>query len=61
MSSDFPRSPKFLKGAVVAYGINIPPLFIPFQFKPETLTKSKRVLIIGMCVWGQISTLDKLV
>lgn len=43
MPSDFPRSPKFLKGALVAYEsqfIGAVPNIIVFQYNPEQLSRS---------------------
>jgi hypothetical protein len=41
MPSDFPRSPKILKGALVAYQLpDLQPNVIIFQYNPEHLTRS---------------------
>ena len=41
MPSDFPRSPKVFKGALVAYQLPEPvPTIIVFQYNPEQLTRS---------------------
>jgi hypothetical protein len=41
MPSDFPRSPKILKGAQVAYQLpELLPTIIVFQYNPEQLTRS---------------------
>ena len=41
MPSDFPRSPKILKGALVAYQLpDLIPTVIGFQYNPEQLTRS---------------------
>jgi hypothetical protein len=41
MPSDFPRSPKILKGALVAYQLpDLRPTVIIFQYNPEHLTRS---------------------
>jgi len=41
MASEFPRSPKLLKGALVAYQIpELLPTIIVFQYNPEQLTRS---------------------
>ena len=41
MASEFPRSPKILKGALVAYQLpELVPTVIVFQYNPETLTRS---------------------
>lgn len=41
MPSDFPRSPKILKGALVAYQLpDLLPTVIVFQYNPEQLTRS---------------------
>lgn len=41
MASEFPRSPKILKGALVAYQLpDLVPSVIVFQYNPETLTRS---------------------
>lgn len=43
MPSDFPRSPKVFKGALVAYQLPEPtPTVIVFQYNPEQLTRSLR-------------------
>jgi hypothetical protein len=43
MPSEFPRSPKILKGALVAYQIpELLPTIIVFQYNPEQLTRSLR-------------------
>jgi hypothetical protein len=33
--------PKVLRGALVEFGISVPPLFVVFQFNPEQLTRSR--------------------
>src|SRR5687768_2986403 len=43
MSSEFPRSPKLLKGALVVFQsqkIGPPPSVIVFQYNPDQLTRS---------------------
>lgn len=41
MASDFPRSPKILKGALIAYQLpDLLPTVIVFQYNPEQLTRS---------------------
>src|SRR6185436_5556836 len=41
MPSDFPRSPKVFKGALVAYQLPEPtPTIVVFQYNPEQLTRS---------------------
>jgi hypothetical protein len=41
MASEFPRSPKILKGALVAYQLpDLVPTVIVFQYNPEQLTRS---------------------
>lgn len=43
MPSDFPRSPKLIKGALVAYQANVPgsaPNVVVFQYNPEELSRS---------------------
>jgi hypothetical protein len=42
MSSEFPRSPRLLKGALVVFemAIPVPTNLIVFQYNPETLTRS---------------------
>jgi hypothetical protein len=41
MASEFPRSPKLLKGAMVAYAVPEPlPTIIVFQYNPERMTRS---------------------
>jgi hypothetical protein len=39
--SDFPIRPKLLRGALVEYGLSLPPLLFVFQFNPETLGRSR--------------------
>lgn len=45
MPEDF--KPKILRGAFVEYGLNIPPLIVPFQFNPEQLTRSRSLSYAG--------------
>ena len=40
--SGFSNQPKILKGAFVEYGINIPPLIVPFQFNPLTISRDRK-------------------
>lgn len=35
------NQPKILKGAFVEYGISIPPLIVPFQFNPESISRDR--------------------
>lgn len=37
----FPIRPKLLRGALVEYGLSLPPLAFVFQFNPETLTRGR--------------------
>lgn len=37
----FANQPKILKGAFVEFGISLPPLFVVFQFNPNTITRSR--------------------
>ena len=39
--SGFLNKPKILRGAVVEYGLSIPPLSVVFQFNPEQLTRNR--------------------
>lgn len=39
--SGFSNQPKILKGAFVEYGISIPPLIVPFQFNPLTISRDR--------------------
>lgn len=39
--SGFSNTPKILKGAFVEYGISIPPLIVPFQFNPVTISRDR--------------------
>ncbi len=39
--SGFSNAPKILKGAFVEYGISIPPLFVPFQFNPDSISRNR--------------------
>lgn len=46
MPSDFPRSPKLIKGGLVAYSANVPgsaPNVVVFQYNPEQLSRSVSV------------------
>ncbi len=45
MPSDFPRSPKFLKGAMVVFGTPapVPTNLIVFQYNPETMSRSLQI------------------
>ena len=45
--SGFSNRPKILRGAFVEYGLNIPPLVVPFQFNPEQLSRSRSVTYYG--------------
>ena len=45
--SGFSGRPKILRGAFVEYGLNIPPLVVPFQFNPEQLSRSRSVTYYG--------------
>lgn len=37
----FPLRPKLLRGALVEYGLSLPPLLFVFQFNPETLSRNR--------------------
>lgn len=37
----FPIRPKLLRGALVEYGLSLPPLLFAFQFNPETLSRGR--------------------
>lgn len=37
----FSNTPKILKGAFVEYGISIPPLIVPFQFNPLSISRDR--------------------
>ena len=39
--SGFSNRPKILKGALVEYGISIPPLIVVFQFNPESVSRER--------------------
>ena len=39
--SGFSNQPKILRGAFVEYGISIPPLIVPFQFNPVTISRDR--------------------
>ena len=39
----FPNKPKILKGALVEYGLKLPPKFVVFQFNPEELERVRSV------------------
>ncbi|MFG1947055.1 hypothetical protein [Nonomuraea sp. NPDC048826] len=41
MSDGFPGRPKILRGALVEFGLSLPPLFVAFQFNPEQLTRNR--------------------
>jgi hypothetical protein len=48
MPSDFPRSPKIFKGALVAYQLPEPtPTIVVFQYNPEQLTRSLQARTAG--------------
>lgn len=40
--SGFSNQPKILKGAFVEYGISVPPLIVPFQFNPLTISRDRK-------------------
>src|SRR5579864_5882488 len=39
--SNFAIRPKLLRGALVEYGLSLPPLAFAFQFNPETLSRGR--------------------
>lgn len=41
MADGFPNKPKILRGAFVEYGLSIPPLIVPFQFNPESISRDR--------------------
>ncbi|MDD5319213.1 MAG: hypothetical protein PHD43_01105 [Methylococcales bacterium] len=41
MSDGFPNKPKILRGALVEYGLSLPPLFVEFQLNPIQLTRNR--------------------
>ena len=41
--SGFRNKPKYLKGALVEFGLSLPPLFVVFQYNPEQLTRNKNL------------------
>ena len=41
MDSGFSNKPKILKGALVEYGLTLPPLIVAFEFNPEQLTRNR--------------------
>jgi hypothetical protein len=41
MFGGFTDKPRILRGAFVEYGLSIPPLFVVFQFNPESLTRNR--------------------
>ncbi|MBC7983331.1 MAG: hypothetical protein H7Y02_05680 [Candidatus Obscuribacterales bacterium] len=43
MADGFPNKPRILKGALVEYGLSLPPLFVVFQFNPEQLSRNRSV------------------
>jgi len=43
--SGFTNKPKKLRGALVEYGLSIPPLFVVFQFNPVQLTRNRSIQI----------------
>lgn len=45
MSSGFTNKPKALRGAFVVYDLNIPPLFVVFQFSQQQLTRNRSLTI----------------
>lgn len=41
MTSGFSNQPKKLRGALVEFGVSVPPLVVIFQFNPETITRTR--------------------
>jgi hypothetical protein len=41
MTDGFSNRPKVLRGALVEYGLSLPPLFVVFQFNPVQLTRNR--------------------
>src|ERR1039458_4771897 len=41
MPDGFPNKPKILRGAIVEFGLSLPPLFVVFQFNPLQLTRNR--------------------
>lgn len=41
--SAFSNRPRILRGAFVEYGLSVPPLFVAFQFNPESITRSRNL------------------
>jgi hypothetical protein len=41
MTDGFPNRPKILRGALVEFGLSLPPLFVVFQFNPVQLTRNR--------------------
>lgn len=39
--SEFPIRPKVLRGALVEYGLSLPPIIFAFQFNPESLSRGR--------------------
>lgn len=47
MGDGFTNKPKILRGAFVEYGLNLPPLIVPFQFNPEQLSRNRSLSYAG--------------
>ena len=43
MTDGFPNRPKILRGALVEFGLSLPPLFVVFQFNPVQLTRNRTI------------------
>jgi hypothetical protein len=43
--SGFSNKPKKLRGALLEYGLSLPPLFVAFQFNPVQLTRNRSIQI----------------
>jgi hypothetical protein len=41
VTDGFPNRPKILRGALVEFGLSLPPLFVVFQFNPVQLTRNR--------------------
>lgn len=55
--SGFSNRPKILKGAFVEYGISIPPLIVPFQFNPVSVSRDRtnKFYIPGKSIKEEVS------
>jgi hypothetical protein len=43
--SAFPNRPKKLRGALIEYGLSLPPMWVAFQFNPVQLTRNRSIQI----------------